>query len=35
MTTFWNMVYFLLGLWFGYNFGQPIVQFIKMLLGKD
>ena len=27
--TFWNLLYFAVGFYFGYNFGVPIVQFIK------
>ena len=27
--TFWNFVYFVAGIVLGYNFGGPIVQFVK------
>lgn len=35
MQTFWNLLYLVLGMWFGYTFGEPVAKFIRALLGKD
>lgn len=35
MQAFWNVVYFALGIWFGYIFGEPVAKFIRAVLGKD